>query len=333
MARGLRAGGAVAGAVAGAGALALAYAHFVEPIAVELVQITLHVPRAQGRLPAAGLRILQLSDSHFQGREWRERAKIRRIERLTRNLSYDLLVHTGDFIHYDRGLANALALLDVVPPPRLGTYAVLGNHDYTHYAMEEALPRMWSTWRAGERARGVPRWALPLRLPSFVRYVRHTPLDGRRSGHNNTDALAARLEARGVTVLHNRSVHLCDGATGLDLYLAGVDDVTEGRPRLGRSLDDVPEGAPVLLLSHNPDIVASPRLARVDVVLSGHTHGGQIVLPIWGPAHTQAQHITRAEVSGWFQRNGTQVYVTRGIGEGIPLRLNARPEITLVTLK
>ena len=322
-----------AGLLAGAALAGFAYAYGVEPMLVQMERLTVRLPNAAGRIPPDGLRILHLSDSHFQGRAGREQIKLARVRRLTRGLDYDLLVHTGDFIHYDSGVDNALALLDAVPRPRLGAYAVLGNHDYAHYAMQTALPRMWRTHCANEHTAGKTKWVTPGRFARFVRFVRQTPLDGLRTGGNDTPALICALEAHGVQVLHNRNVHLgCDRRPGLDLYLAGVEDVSEGRPHLGRTLETVPPGAPVILLSHNPDILDSPQIGGVDFMLAGHTHGGQIVLPLWGPAHTQSWHLTRSEVSGLFRRGRTQVYVSRGLGEGIPLRFRAAPQIALITL-
>ena len=177
---------------------------------------------------------------------------------------------------------------------------------------------------------------LPWRLLRFVRYVRNTPLDGRRTGFNDASRLTSALEARGFHLLHNRSIHLCCDSSPpdkTDLYLAGVDDVVEGRPHLHDALDGIPSGAPTILLSHNPDILASPRMGQVDLVLSGHTHGGQIVLPFWGPAHTQVEHIAREHVAGYFQQGDTQVYISRGLGEGIPLRFGARPQLALITVR
>jgi predicted MPP superfamily phosphohydrolase len=314
----------------------LAYAHWWEPRRVQLERLTLPIANTQGRLPEAGLRILHLSDTHFQGKRGAETAKSKRILELTRGLEYDLLIHTGDFIHYDSGLDSVLNLLDALPAPRLGRFAVLGNHDYAWYNMQSAAPRMWKSWRKRERQRGVPRWILPLRLPGFIKYVRNTPLDGRRGGYNDSVALTQRLEEHGYTVLHNRALHIQppSEATGeaIDFWLAGIDDVTEGRPRLGETLVEIPPSEPLLLLSHNPDILASAQIGRVDVVLSGHTHGGQIVVPLWGPAHTQSWHLQRSEVSGYMRRGRTQIYITRGIGEGIPLRFNAPPQIALITL-
>lgn len=331
----LRRGAALAGASAAAGTAAFTYAYAVEPLRIELERRTVHVANAQGRLPAAGLRILHLSDSHFKGGQAREREKIERIRKLTADLEYDLLIHTGDFIHKDAGLAEALELLAAVPAPRLGAYGVLGNHDYAHYAMQAALPRMWKTFARDEEARGWPAWTRPLRLPWFVQYVRSTPLDGRRSGYNDSEGLVRALEATGLTLLHNRGVHLFDPANDLDLYLAGVEDVCEASPSLESALDRLaaaPAHTPVLLLSHNPDILVDPRMKEVDVMLAGHTHGGQLVLPFWGPAHTQSRYLPRHEVSGYFRRGRTHVYISRGLGEGIPLRWNARPQITLLTL-
>lgn len=329
-------GALLTGGLVGAGVLI--YAHQIEPLDIQLERLTIRLPRAAGRLPASGLRILQLSDSHFHGgvHTRREHAKIDKVRQLTAGLEYDLLVHTGDFIHYDSGVENVLHLLDAVPHPRIGAFGVLGNHDYTHYAMQEAFPRMWRTFQAAERSADQRRGRLmrlaaaATRWPRYVRYVRNTPLDGRRTGSNDASHLSAALEQWGMTMLHNRAIHLQQPAVGLDLHLAGVDDVIEGRPRLGDSLHEVPESAPVILLSHNPDIIASPQLARVGLVLSGHTHGGQIRVPFWGPAHTQVEHVPRRHVAGFFRVGDTQVYITRGMGEGIPLRFRAWPQITLI---
>ncbi|MGL4651542.1 MAG: metallophosphoesterase [Caldilineaceae bacterium] len=326
------AGAALAATAAGAGAAALAYAYYVEPRRIRLERLTIRLPNARGRLPEEGVRILHLSDSHFRDQPEREEPKIAAIRQLTHGLEYDLLVHTGDLIHDDRGVETAFRLLCGLPEPRLGRFVVLGNHDYATYRMQEAFARMFRTWKAKESAAGTPAWALPLRLPWFINYVRHTPLDGKRTGRNNAPELARRLQQSGFTLLHNRVAHLVEPETGLDLYLAGVDDVTEGRPRLGHTLDSVPAHAPVVLLSHNPDIIASPQLARIGLVLAGHTHGGQIVLPLWGPAHTQSWELARSEVAGYFMRGRTHVYITRGIGEGIPFRFGAPPQIALITL-
>jgi predicted MPP superfamily phosphohydrolase len=340
-------------------------------------------------LPANGLRLLHLSDTHFHGAEWREQAKINCIRKACAGLEYDLLIHTGDFLHYDSGLPNVLNLLDAIPAPRVGSYAVFGNHDYTVYSHGQMLPRAWANFQArqqgqtvaeavtvhsnGIASRGVANYnnrsngsagntpastqfstnasssnghvkangyaaghATPFThartLIEFGQYFANVPFDLKRTGKNNVNALESALTARQIHLLHNRSVRITNPDIGLDIYMAGVDDVVEGRPELNRALQEIPYDAPTILLCHNPDILAVPGIEQADLVLSGHTHGGQVVLPLLGAAHTQTEHLKRKEVSGYLSRGKTQIYITRGVGEGIPLRFGAAPQITLITV-
>jgi predicted MPP superfamily phosphohydrolase len=372
-----------AGAVAGIGAMIASYAFLREPLHVRLDRLTIHLPNATGNLPPNGLRLLHLSDTHFRGINWREQAKIDCIRRACAGLEYDLLIHTGDFLHHDSGLPNVLALLDALPAPRLGSYAVFGNHDYSIYSHSGFLPRAWARFQAlhqgaecatealsentkSENTNGhssvngfnATRTTTPARagnatpiskqngyrngrvtplarvrtLYEFGYYCANVPLDLKRTGRNDTTALEAALAVHQVQTLHNRAVRLTHPEVGLDIYMAGVDDVVEGTPELHRALGEIPYDAPTILLSHNPDILLEPGIEQADLILSGHTHGGQIVLPLLGPAHTQSSHLRRKEVSGYLRRGKTQVYITRGVGEGIPFRLGAAPQITLITI-
>jgi predicted MPP superfamily phosphohydrolase len=75
-----------------------------------------------------------------------------------------------------------------------------------------------------------------------------------------------------------------------------------------------------------------PEVERADLILSGHTHGGQIRLPLLGAAHTQGTHLTRRQAAGWFRRGQTRMFVTRGLGESIPLRFGVPPQAALIRL-
>jgi predicted MPP superfamily phosphohydrolase len=364
-----------AGAVAGIGAMVASYAFLREPLHVRLDRLTIYLPNAAGNLPSNGLRLLHLSDTHFRGANWREQAKIECIRKACANLEYDLLIHTGDFLHHDSGLPNVLTLLDALPAPRLGSYGVFGNHDYSLYSHSEFLPRAWAKFQAMHQETGCSNEAMsgstnghsnangfgatratnpalagmrsrqngstnsrvtPLAhartLYEFGYYCANVPLDLKRTGRNDVNALEAALATHQVQILHNRSIRLTHPEVGLDIYLAGVDDVVEGTPELHHALGEIPHDAPTILLSHNPDILLEPGIEQADLILSGHTHGGQIVLPLLGAAHTQSSHLPRKEVSGYLRRGKTQVYITRGVGEGIPLRLGAAPQITLITV-
>lgn len=343
------------GLLTGLGAGLASYAVLQEPLNICLERLTIRLPHAKGRLPSNGLRILHLSDTHFQGINWREQAKIERIRQLTKGLEYDLLVHTGDFWHNEMGLENILLLLDSIPKPRLGGYGVLGNHDYVCYSHSDMITRNWDRYQhyAGQVA-GLngnhgslpPQPSMLARSMTgalanarefyrFVQYVLNMPFELKRIYFNDTERLRKALAGRGVEVLHNQSLHLRHKpgqSDGVDLHLAGVDDVTEGTPDLASALHDLAADEPNILLSHNPDILEDADSRRAQLILAGHTHGGQVVLPLIGAAHTHSEHLNRREAAGYMLRDQTQVYVSRGIGEGIPLRFGARPQIALVTV-
>jgi predicted MPP superfamily phosphohydrolase len=116
------------------------------------------------------------------------------------------------------------------------------------------------------------------------------------------------------------------------LRLAGLDDLWWGKPDLDAALEDVPTGEEVVLLSHNPDFAEEHPDPRVGLALSGHTHGGQVYLPLlgapWAPTRYGEKYL-----AGLVRGPASQVFVTRGLGEaGVPLRFNCPPEINLLTL-
>lgn len=130
--------------------------------------------------------------------------------------------------------------------------------------------------------------------------------------------------------LTNRSLPLT--LRGERLYLAGVDDLWWGRPDLGLALKGVPAGAAVVLLCHNPDFMEERPDPRVGLALCGHTHGGQVYLPLvespWMPSKYGMKYR-----HGLVQGPASPVFVSRGLGEsGLPLRVGAPPEINLITL-
>jgi hypothetical protein len=138
----------------------------------------------------------------------------------------------------------------------------------------------------------------------------------------------AALEEAGVEVLCNRGRRLARGAAGL--WLCGVDDLRRGEPDLDAALAGHAAGEPAVLLSHHPDVFVEAARAGVDLQLSGHTHGGQIVLRGWAPM-THSRFGFRA---GHFAREGAQLYVGSGVGTTfVPLRIGAPGEIALLELR
>ncbi len=141
---------------------------------------------------------------------------------------------------------------------------------------------------------------------------------------------SACLEGNGIVELKNRGVWLRKG--GARLRLGGVDDLWTARQDLGAALGDATDDDACLLLSHNPDTVESIDDQRVSLVLSGHTHGGQVVLPVVGAPIVPSQY-GQKYLRGLVETEATKVYVSRGLGTVTPpLRFCCPPEINLITL-
>jgi uncharacterized protein len=122
---------------------------------------------------------------------------------------------------------------------------------------------------------------------------------------------------------------------GQRIWLAGLDDAEAGNPDLSRAIPEKPDG-PVILMCHEPDfmdsIVRHQRSPLIDLVLSGHSHGGQIRIPFGGAI--QLPPMGKKYSMGRYRFNNTQLYVNRGIGTvGLPIRFNCPPEITHITLQ
>ena len=155
---------------------------------------------------------------------------------------------------------------------------------------------------------------------------------------NHDSAVGARfiarvLRERGTPVLINQSARIA--RNGQHLWVAGVEDPATSRPDLARALPrDV--DAPVILMAHAPDyaddVLAHPLGHHVDLMLSGHSHGGQVRLPLIGPVILPP--MGEKYVEGHFQLGMLQLYVNRGLGSvGVPFRFNCPPEITVLTLQ
>jgi predicted MPP superfamily phosphohydrolase len=145
--------------------------------------------------------------------------------------------------------------------------------------------------------------------------------------------IGAGLASASIPILFNQ--HVAIERNGQHLWLAGIADAITNVPNLNLAIPASPDG-PVILLCHEPDyadnVLAHPRGALVDVILSGHSHGGQVRLPFVGPVHLPYGALSY--YAGLYHLGHLQLYVNRGIGTvGVPFRLNCPPEITLFTLQ
>jgi predicted MPP superfamily phosphohydrolase len=138
------------------------------------------------------------------------------------------------------------------------------------------------------------------------------------------------LEAENIHVLANQSQAI--EADGARFWLAGVNDVLSRSADLSKTLRRVPANEPVILLAHEPDFADEASGYPVDLQISGHSHGGQIRLPLLPPLYLPK--LAKKYIWGRYQVGPLSLYTTAGIGTvGVPMRLNCPPEITLLTLR
>ncbi len=207
----------------------------------------------------------------------------------------DLILLTGDFIsRKPRFMGDLTGLLSPLAAP-FGVFAVLGNHD--------------------------------------------TVVDGA--------AVTTAVEAAGARMLRNR--HEPISARGVELWLAGIDCPYHEQYRLSdrrragwaqvyrQYLDSALRGIPAdafrILLAHTPDVIRDAARRGVDLMLSGHTHGGQVRLPLLGATVVPSRYGHRY-AAGQFRVENTTLYVSRGLGTvRFPLRFLCRPELALFTLR
>lgn len=146
----------------------------------------------------------------------------------------------------------------------------------------------------------------------------------------NVEVIKDSFKSVGLPVLENQGVTFNVG--GAPLHLAGLDDGWSGNPDLEAAMQGTPEGAPVVLLMHEPDLAdIYSQDPRISLQLSGHTHGGQIRIP--GIGALVHPHLGKKYDFGLYNVNGMWLYTNRGIGcISEPIRLNCPPEISEFTL-
>ena len=155
---------------------------------------------------------------------------------------------------------------------------------------------------------------------------------GNHDHYTDPELTARALTRRRVGVLSNANTLIRRGEDSLQL--AGIDDWGWGATDFERALYGLDTSRPTVLLSHEPRVFDMSAARDLSLVISGHTHGGQICLPLLGaPARFFFGDELRY-LRGLYERDGAQLYVSRGTGViGLPVRFGARPEIAVLRLR
>lgn len=279
------------------------------------LQYRRHTVRWTG-LPSAfdGLAILHLSDFHYVPRDGWLRKQLDGLAHMTAADPPDLIALTGDFVEWDED-APALAALLGALHSRLGSFAVLGNHDYGNAfdprdSEDRSLLNRAAEWVGGPLQRYFERPAKP--------------------GGNRIDAVVTALEDVGIVVLRNAAVRLETG--GQAFWLGGVDEPHQHRSDPAAVFAAVPADDPLLLLAHSPEVIEQLPARRPGLILAGHTHGGQVRLPLLPPLVTHTR-IPLPAYQGLITTDVGPMHISPGLGASVPLRFRCPPTVTTLVLR
>lgn len=241
------------------------------------------------------LRILHISDLHLTRNDSKE--KLDFLADVTDD-DYDFVFLTGDIFQHDDSIKHAAKLLS--RRPRIGAYAVLGNHDYYKYSMFNKI------------------------VGRIFPQLRHPDTQNR-----DVEPLVAALEGVGYEVLRNEARYLEDSG----ICIVGVDWPGIKKTKLLELVTRSPGDWLVLALFHLPRELEAYNEAGVHYAFGGHTHGGQIRVPGVGAIITDSE-LERHEASGITYRGRTTFHVSRGLGADprTNLRLFCPPQASVIEI-
>ena len=268
-------------------------AFLIEPDWIEVTHHHVSAPLA------SPLKIAHLTDIHVRVLGARERRMITLIDQE----KPDLIAITGDSI------SNAHAFDIFEKETDLPTAQIGGSNPYV--PVEPPFDQRYA---------GCIRVLQQLHAPLGVFFVRGNWEHWRRIRDERKFS-----EVSGVRFLQNASSQIAPG-----VWIIGVDDALFGSPDLQAALRDVPATAYKILLFHSP-VYFRKAAGQCDLVLAGHTHGGQVYLPflvrLWLPPGCGEF------LAGWYEKQGSQMYVSRGIGMStVDVRFLCRPELAIITV-
>lgn len=256
-------------AIYGTPAAAFGYGSLIERQCVSITEKL--VPLSDRHKHISGLKIAVIGDFHHD--DWGSDRLIRSATRQINDHAVDAVILVGDYISDDVAAMEPLCSGLSELRPRLGTFAVLGNHDCWHF--DPAIPEL--------------------------------------------------LGKAGIHLLVNESRDLGEFA------IAGLDSFWGGRPDFPFALREIDKDKPVLVGWHEPDLFDSYDDSRVVLQLSGHTHGGQVCAPLFGPI--LLPRYGKKYPYGLYRDGDRSLFVTRGIGTlNIPARFVCPPEVAILTM-
>lgn len=293
---------------------------YIEPRLLKITSLTLYLKHLPIEL--TGLKILQFSDLHWDNHfsSYLQKKMILKINAQ----KPDLIVFTGDFLCRSKlenreGLKKTLNALKA----KFGCFAVLGNHDYAHFVTvsQQGDYDIESSSSDSNISKGFKRLfksvALTKRVTDQTRQV------------DQHQQLIALLEETPFQLLNNVTQQVaCNGSW---INICGLEEYTLGRFNPDKAFINYDGNFPGIILSHNPDTLNTLTQYPGDVILSGHTHGGQINIPGLWPRFTCIENLQFKR--GLKKIKDKWAYINRGISSVMKFRWFATPELTVLTLQ
>ncbi len=250
--------------------------------------------------------ILHLSDFHFRKNET---TKVKFLDKLSKQV-FDLILITGDLAEYKEAMNNCISKITNLKSI-YGTYISFGNHDHYQY-----------------------RWYSVLLSIIY---------NNKNLVHNSLtyifDDLIKKIEKTNIKMLINKNTTV--KIRGKNINLCGIDDYYAGNPSLEEAFSNINLNNFTILLSHRPDVISNEIASKADLILSGHTHGGQIILPFLTTIMMKTIGISKLYKEGLYlidkktKRDFPKLYICSGIGTSRfhNFRLFSPPSVAIIKIK
>lgn len=295
---------------------------FIEPNSVATTRLSLALKGWPKELDK--LKVLQFSDIHLNAGT--TDYFLRKVRKKIQSLKPDLLVFTGDFLCYARfpDKDRLKAFFSSLPVAPYGNYAILGNHDYQEYALVNSEGDYDISGKSSSQSvigKGFERLFQEIKITKQITAeARNTPLNSE---------LISMIKSTPFRLLHNETVVLPIQGSGLNL--CGLGEYMIGRMKPEEAFEKFDPRYPGIVLLHNPD--GAPHLSGYpgDLILCGHSHGGQINLPWIWKKFVVMENLQLTK--GLALLGDKQVYINRGLGGVFNFRWFCLPELTLFELR
>lgn len=292
---------------------------YIEPRLLTISRLVLPIPHLPAQL--MGLKILHFSDLH-----WDSQFPVslqRKFIQKTNALEPDLILFTGDFLCCSN-LENSEGLKEILNSLKanIGCFAVLGNHDYERFVTVNELGDYdVESSPSSNIIKGFKRLFRPVSLTKHV-----TPQARQLKQHAELIALLKQTPFH----LLNNTTHYVDH-NGSRLNICGLEEYSLGKFNPAVAFNDYDMRYPGVILVHNPDALELLKQYPGNLILSGHTHGGQVNLPYLWKRFTHLEHLKFKK--GLKIIDKKWAYINRGISSVMKFRWFATPELTLLTLQ